>query len=216
MDTEFDNEKLEKDIIRALQARGLREQMQQWEEEKRLQQPKPQPVVRALWHRLRKVVYPVAIAAMLCGVIYVVVPASSWHYVYRMAQHEYARFFHHEPAYQNSSEVLLALASNSIEEIATRNQSSHILGHDDPMLEVVTAMNEGHYRAAQSILDDIQSATDERNPRYNEIMEDVDYLSALCELGRGQRQKAYRQLSAISRSDSSHALQAAELLKHFK
>ncbi len=211
MDTKFDNEKLEKDIIRAFQARGLREQMQQWDEEKRLQKQK-----RPLWHRLRKVVYPVAVAAMLCGVIYAVVPASMWHYAYCVAQREYAHFFRQEPAYQNSSEVLLALASNSIEEIATRNQNSHILGHDDPMLEVVTEMKTGHYRTAQSILDDIQSATDESNPRYNEIMDDVDYLSALCELGRGQRQKAYRQLTVISNSDSRHALQAAELLKHFK
>lgn len=216
MDTKFDNEKLEKDIIRAFQARGLREQMQQWEEEKRLKQQKSQPTVRPLWHRLRKVVYPLAVAAMLCGVVYIAVPASSWHYAYRMVQREYARFFRQEPAYQNSSEVLLALASNSIEEIATRNQNSHILGHDDPMLEVVTEMNAGHYRAAQSILDDIQSATDESNPRYNEIMDDVDYLYALCELGRGQRQKAYRQLSVISASHSRHAHQATELLKHFK
>lgn len=216
MDTKFDNERLEKDIIRAFQARGLREQMQQWEEEKRLQQQKLEPAVRPLWHRLRKVVYPIAVAAMLCGVIYAVVPASTWHYAYRMAQREYARFFHQEPVYQNSSEVLLALASNGIEEIGNRNRNSHILGHDDPMFEVVTEMNVGHYRSAQSILDDIQSATDESNPRYDEIMDDVDYLYALCELGRGQRQKAYRQLTVISVSHSRHARQATELLKHFK
>lgn len=216
MDTEYNNKKLEQDVIRALQARGLREQMQQWEEEKRLQQEKAKSSIRPLWARWRKIVYPIMVAAMLCGVIYAVVPASTWHYTYRMVQREYARTFHTEPVYQNSSEVLLALAANSIEDIGNRNQNSYALGHDDPMMEVVTEMNAGHYRSAQGILDDIQSTTDESNPRYNEIMDDVDYLYALCELGRGHRVKAYRQLAVISNSDSRHAMQAANLLKHFK
>ena len=56
----------------------------------------------------------------------------------------------------------------------------------------------------------------ETNPRYQEIMEDVDYLFALCDLGRGRRPKAYRQLKVIAQSDSRHACQAAELIKHFK
>ena len=106
--------------------------------------------------------------------------------------------------------------SPSVSEIGERTNSNHALGHDDPVYEAVMEMNAGHYRAAQSILDDVQCTTSESNPRYDEIMDDVDYLYALCNLGRGSRTKAYRQLKAISTSDSRHARQAAELIKHFK
>lgn len=110
----------------------------------------------------------------------------------------------------------MALAEQSINEVGERSNSSYALGHDDPVYEAVMEMNSGHYRAAQSILDDVQSTTSESNPRYAEIMDDVDYLNALCELGRGHRAKACRQLKAISTSDSRHARHAAELVKHFK
>lgn len=211
MDTKINEEKLEQDIIRAIRARGLREQMQQWESE-----AKPKQTIRPLWPRVLKVLTPIAVAAMLIGVVVTVVPASSWKYGYRQIQREYARLFHPKPQYQNSSEVLLALADPSICEVGERSNSSYALGHDDPVFEAVMEMNSGHYRAAQSILDDVQSTTSESNPRYAEIMDDVDYLDALCYLGRGYRAKAYRQLKAISTSDSRHACQAAELIKHFK
>ena len=207
--------KLKRDIENAIRARGLREQMQQWEAEAqglRLVKPKARP----LWSRIRKVVYPIAIAAMFCGVIWTVVPASTWRDGYRMAQREYARRFAPKPTYQNSSEVLLALAKPDVSEIGSRNADRHALGHEDPIMEAVTAMQSGHYRAAQSILDDVQSATAETDARYQEIMDDVDYLYAICDLGRGRRTKAYRQLQTIAKSDSRHARQAAELVKHFK
>ena len=206
---------LEKDIENAIRARGLREQMQQWEAEARTPRLVEQ-TTRSRWSRIRKYVYPIAIAAMLCGVIWKVVPASVWRDGYRMVQREYARRFAPKPTYQNSSEVLLALANPDISEIGSRNANSHALGHEDPIMEAVTAMQAGHYRTAQSILDDVQSTTAETNPRYQEIMDDVDYLFALCDLGRGRRIKAYRQLKAIAQSDSRHAHQAAELIKHFK
>ena len=207
--------KLEKDIENAIRARGLREQMQQWEIEAR--EPKlVKPMVRPLWPRIRKVVYPIAIAAMLCGVIWTVVPASTWRDGYRMVQREYARRFAPKPAYQNSSEVLLALVKPDINEISSRNADCQALGHENPIMEAVAAIDAGHYRVAQSILDDVQSVTAETNPRYQEIMDDVDYLYAICDLGRDHRTKAYRQLQTIAQSDSRHARQAAELIKHFK
>ena len=211
MDTKINEEQLEQDIINAIRARGLREQMQQWESE-----AKPQQTIRPLWPRVMKILSPIAVAAVLIGIIVTVVPTSTWYYGYRQIQREFARFFHQKPQYQNSSEVLLALAEPSISEVGERSNSSHALGHDDPVYEAVMEMNAGHYRAAQSILDDVQCTTSESNPRYDEIMDDVDYLYALCELGRGSRTKAYRQLKAISTSDSRHARQAAELIKHFK
>ena len=211
MDTKINEEMLEQDIIRAIRARGLREQMQEWESE-----AKPKQTIRPLWPRVMKVLTPIAVAAMLIGVVVTVVPASTWRYGYRQVQREYARLFHKQPAYQNSSEVLMALAEQSINEVGERSNSSYALGHDDLVYEAVMEMNSGHYRAAQSILDDVQSTTSESNPRYAEIMDDVDYLNALCELGRGHRAKACRQLKAISTSNSCHAHQAAELVKHFK
>ena len=145
-----------------------------------------------------RVLAPIAVAAMLIGVIVTVIPSSTWRYGYRQVQREYARLFHKQPAYQNSSEVLLALAEPSINEIGERSNSSYALGHDDPVYEAVMEMNSGRYRAAQGILDDVLSDFSETDPRYAEIMDDVDYLNALCELGRGYRTKAYRQLKAIS------------------
>ena len=211
MDTKINDEQLEQDIIRAIRARGQREQMQEWESE-----AKPKQTIRPLKTRMLRVLTPIAVAAILIGVIVTVVPASTWRYGYRQVQREYARLFHKQPAYQNSSEVLMALAEQSINEVSERSNSSYALGHDDPVYEAVMEMNSGHYRAAQGILDDVQSTTSESNPRYAEIMDDVDYLNALCELGRGHRAKAYRQLIAISTSNNRHARHAAELVKHFK
>lgn len=211
MDIKINDEQLEQDIIRAIRARGLREQMQQWESE-----AKPKQTIRPLWSRVMKILTPMAVAAILIGVIVTVVPTSTWRYGYRQIQREYARLFHPKPQYQNSSEVLLALAKPSISEVGKRSSSSYALGHDDLVFEAVMEMNSGHYRTAQSILDDVLSETSESNPRYAEIMDDVDYLYALCDLGRGRRTNAYRQLKAISISDSRHAHQAAELIKHFK
>lgn len=203
---------LEKDIENAIRARGLREQMQQWETEAQT----PKQTVRPLWPRIRKVVYPIAIAAMLCGVIWAVVPTSTWHYGLRVIKHEYARRFNPKPVYENSSKVLLALTADEVAEIGAHNHGSHALGTEDPIYEAVTAMQDGHYRVAQGILEDVISTTAETDPRYQEIMDDVDYLNAICDLGRDRRSKAYRQLKAIAQSDSRHARQAAELIKYFK
>lgn len=211
MDTKINEEMIEQDIIRAIRARGLREQMQEWESE-----AKPKQTIRPLRSRMLRVLAPIAVAAMLIGVIVTIIPSSTWRYGYRQVQREYARLFHKQPAYQNSSEVLLALAEPSINEIGERSNSSYALGHDDPIYEAVMEMNSGRYRAAQGILDDVLSDFSETDPRYAEIMDDVDYLNALCDLGRGHRAKAYRQLKTISTSNSRHARQATELVKHFK
>lgn len=207
------DEQIEQDIIRAIRSRGLREQMQEWEQEAQNQSRKEKPKHRTLW---RKIVYPIAAVAILAGVVYAAVPAHTWRYCYRVAQQEYARYFHKRATYQNSSEVLLALAEPSVEEIGNRNNDSHPLGADDPIYEAAVEIKAGHYRIAQSILDDVQTTTSEDNPRYQEIMDDIAYLSALCELGNGHRANAYRQLQVIAQSHNRHSKQAAELLKHFK
>ncbi len=214
METNQKNNQVEQDIIRAIQARGLREQMQAWDEENRRKQASS--TNRSLWPRIRKVVYPIAIAAMLVGVIIAVIPASTWHQGYRMAMRQYAHWFKPKPVYQNTSTYILAQASSSIEEIGTRNQTSHALGHEDPFTEAVVEMKAGHYKAAQRILNDIQESIPEAHPRYQEIVDDVEYLDALCELGQGHRKKAYRQLKSIAKSDSRHASQATELLTLFR
>ena len=214
MDTDQKNKQLEQDIIRAIQARGLREQMQAWDEENRRKQT--QQTIRPLWPRIRKVVYPVAVAAMLVGAIITITPASTWHKGYQIVRHEYSRWFNPKPVYQNSSEYILAQASESIEEIGTRNQNSHALGHEDPIVEAVIELDAGHYRGAQRILNDVHESIHESNPRYREIIDDVNYLEALCELGRNHRKKAYRQLQSIADSDSRHASQAAELVALFQ
>ena len=75
MDTKINEEMLEQDIIRAIRARGLREQMQEWESE-----AKPKQIIRPLKTRMLRVLTPIAVAAMLIGVIVTVVPASTWRY----------------------------------------------------------------------------------------------------------------------------------------
>lgn len=215
MDTSQNEKQLEQDVIRAIQARGLREQMQAWDEENRRKQASP--TIRPLWSRMRKVVYPVAVAAALIGVIITVIPVSTWHQGYRMAQREYARWFGPKPVvYQHSPADILAQASPGIEEIGARNQHSHASGNEDPIMEAVMVMNDGHYKVAQRILNDVQESVPESSPRYQEILDDVAYLEALCELGQGHRKKSYRQLQAIANSDSPHASQASELLPLFR
>ena len=56
-----------------------------------------------------KILSPIAVAAVLIGIIVTVVPT----------------FFHQKPQYQNSSEVLLALAEPSISEVGERSNSRH-------------------------------------------------------------------------------------------
>jgi hypothetical protein len=214
MDTNQKDKQLEQDIIRAIQARGLREQMQAWDEENRRKQTSS--TIRPLWPRLRKVVYSVAIAAMFVGVIIAVIPASTWQKGYRMVLQEYAHWFNPKPVYQHSSAEILAQAAPSIEEIGARNQYSHALGHEDPILEAVIEMNAGHYKGAQRILNDVQESIVESDSSYKEISDDLNYLDALCELGQGHRKKAYRQLQSIAVSDSRHASQAAELVALFQ
>lgn len=78
MDTEkTKDEELKQDIIRAIRIRGLREKMQDWEQEAQKQTHKDKPKHRPLW---RKIVYPIAAAAILASVVYAAVPAHTWRY----------------------------------------------------------------------------------------------------------------------------------------
>ncbi len=58
------DEQIEQDIIRAIRSRGLREQMQEWEQEAQNPSRKEKPKHRTLW---RKIVYPIAAVAILAG-----------------------------------------------------------------------------------------------------------------------------------------------------
>ena len=200
---------LERDLENAIRARGLRESMQQWEAEKTQKKQRIIP----LWG---KVLSRVAVAAVLLGVIVTVVPPKTLNYGKRWVYQQYAHYFKHQPQYQNSSEVLLALASPSIDQIESRAQSSHALGTEDPLWEAIRLMNEGDYRSAQTMMDAAASLLDESSAHYQTTIEDIEYLHALCDLGRGRRAQAKRQLQSIAAHSGIHQHDATELLKHFK
>lgn len=219
MDTQnkkYTDEELERDIINAVRARGLKEQMQTWEEEAKKGSEQKQTIIH-LRPFTKRVIIPLAAAAMLCGLIWTVVPASTWRYGYRQLQREYARLTRKDPAsqQQNTNDVLLALAAPSIAEIGERTQNQQALGHNDLLAEAVAEMQLGHYRIAQGLLEDAAGNLSDDDPLYAQTADDADYLSALCSLGRGQRSTAKRKLQAIAASNSRHRSQAADLLKHF-
>lgn len=238
MDTNYNNDQLERDIENAIRARGLKEQMQQWDEEEKRKSSK-----QWRWRKARRWLYSLSVVAAVALVLICIVPASTWRQAWKMGRYtlyqQYARYFHKPSAtYKNSSEDILLMAQSDIAEIGERNSESHALGANDPIAEITGEMQNGNYALAHRMLEDVE--LDESEPRYEETQVDVEYLCALCELGlamdneeevteddsskycikRGktakQRRMAKRMLEEIAQSESRHAPQAAALVEEFK
>lgn len=204
---------LEREIINAIRARGLKEAMQRWEEEDKLAQQKKSK-------RWKKTVIalltPVAIAAMLAGVVFLT-PASWQRYAYRQAREYAYRIFPNRPAQRPANttfnpEEWYALAEPSLVSVATRYPEYTPGGSNSLVYEAVEDMRLRNFHIALSTLQYAEEELSEDDPHYQTISEDIDYLSALCEYMLGNTKKATKALKAIAAGNGIHQADAKKLL----
>ena len=213
---DIDNKQLERDIENAIRARGLKEQMQQWEAERKQQTEHPRILVAASmpsrgdsnpmqkqsrWPKLRRTIYTLSAVAVLAGIVVMAVPTSVWKSSYRQASRwayrQYAHYFLPKttaPAYEHTIEELMAMAKPFVHQIECSYYEQEILGHENPMHEATWLILKGDYAVALSILDEIRLNLTEDNAHYQTTKEDIEYLSALCHLGQNRRTKAKKML----------------------
>jgi hypothetical protein len=222
---DIDNKQLERDIENAIRARGLKEQMQQWEAERKQTAEHPRIPTQedskpSKWRKLRRTIYSLSAVAVLVGILVMAVPASTWRTGYRQASRwaykQYAHYFLPKttaPAYEHTIEELMAMANPSVHQIECSYYEQEILGHENPMHEATWLILKGDYAVALSILDEIRLNLTEDNALYQTTKEDIEYLSALCYLGQNRRTKAKKMLITIAESDSHHREAASELVQ---
>jgi hypothetical protein len=161
---------------------------------------------------------------MLAGVVAMAVPTSVWKSSYRQASRwayrQYAHYFlpsqTKKTTYENSIETLMAMASPSVNHIEAHRHELEILGHEDLIQEAIMKMHEGDYTMAEDMLSDAREALSTDDAHYQESMDDIVYLEALCQLGQGHRSKAKKLLTAIAESNSRHRENAAKLVAEIK
>lgn len=236
MDT--DNKQLERDIENAIRARGLKEQMKQWEAERKQTDYPSIPIAASVpscedikptqkpsrWPKLRRTIYTLSAVAVLAGVVAMAVPTSVWKSSYRQASRwayrQYAHYFlpsqTKKTTYENSIETLMAMASPSVNHIEAHRHELEILGHEDLIQEAIMKMHAGDYTMAEDMLSDAREALSTDDAHYQESMDDIVYLEALCQLGQGHRSKAKKLLTAIAESNSRHREEAAKLAAEIK
>ena len=222
---DIDNKQLERDIENAIRARGLKEQMQQWEAERRQTAEHPRIPTQdefnpSKWRSLRRTIYSLSAVAVLVGILVMAVPVSTWRTGYRQASRwaykQYAHYFLPKttaPAYEHTIEELMAMAKPFVHQIECSYYEQEILGHENPMHEATWLILKGDYAVALSILDEIRLNLTEDNAHYQTTKEDIEYLSALCHLGQNRRTKAKKMLITIAESDSHHREAASELVQ---
>ena len=241
---DIDNKQLERDIENAVRARGLREQMQQWEDDlHRIPKPGVEPAAAATpmdqkpqskssaWPKLRRTIYTLSAVAVLVGIVIMAVPTAVWkstyHQASRWAYRQYAHYFapakpakveqhaNTQPETLISPEVMewMAMATPSVTRLANDRQDLEIQGHEDTILDVAAKIQHGDYAGVEDILTEAREALSPNAPHYQQTLEDIEYLEALCLLGQDQCEKAKQLLTAIAKSNSRHRRAAAELVE---
>ena len=236
---DIDNKQLERDIENAIRARGLKEQMQQWDAERKQQTDHPRIPAAAsmpsredikftknpsLWPKLRRTIYPLSAVAVLAGIVVMVVPMSVWKNSYRQASRwayqQYAHYFlpsqPKKVVYENSTETLMAMATPTINQIVADRYELEILGHEDLIQDAAWQIQKANYAVAEQILADARDALSTTSAHYQETMDDIEYLEALCFLGQNRRTQAKKLLISIAESDSRHREAAAQLAEEIK
>ena len=222
---DIDNKQLARDIENAIRARGLKEQMQQWEaahkqtaEHPRI--PTQEESKPSKWRSLRRTIYSLSAVAVLAGILVMAVPVSTWRTGYRQASRwmykQYAHYFLPKataPAYEHTIDELMAMAKPSVLQIECSYYEQEILGRENPMHEATWLILKGDYVVALSMLDEIRQNLTEDNAHYQTTKEDIEYLSALCYLGQNCRTKAKKMLLTIAESNSHHCEAASELVQ---
>lgn len=236
---DIDNKQLERDIENAIRARGLKEQMQQWEAECKQQTDHPRIPTAAsvpssedskpmqkqsLWPKLRRTIYTLSAVAVLAGIVVMAVPMSVWKSSYRQASRwayqQYAHYFlpsqPKKVVYENPTETLMAMATPTVNQIVADRYELEILGHEDLIQDAAWQIQKANYAVAEQILADAREALSTDDAHYRETMDDIEYLEALCFLGQNRRSKAKKILTAIAESDSRHREAAAQLAEEIK
>jgi hypothetical protein len=236
---DIDNKQLEREIENAIRARGLKEQMQQWEAERKQQTDYPRiPTAASMpsredikstqklsrWPKLRRTIYTLSAVAVLAGIVVMAVPMSVWKSSYRQASRwayqQYAHYFlpshPNKVDYENPIETLMAIATPSVNQIVADRHELEILGHEDLIQDAAWQIQKANYGVAEQILADARDALSTDDAHYQETMDDIEYLEALCFLGQNRRSKAKKLLIAIAESDSRHREAAAQLAEEIK
>ena len=239
---DIDNKQLERDIENAIRARGLKAQMKQWEADlHRIPKPsegvegaalpaaatpmdqKPQSKSSA-WPKLRRTIYTLSAVAVLVGIVIMAVPTAVWKSTYRQASswasRQYAHYFlpsqPKKVVYENSTETLMAMATPSVNQIVSNRYELEILGHEDLIQDAAWQIQKANYAVAEQILADARDALTADDAHYQESIDDIEYLEALCYLGQNRRTKAKKLLTAIADSNSRHREAAAQLAEDIK
>jgi hypothetical protein len=236
---DIDNKQLERDIENAIRARGLKEQMLQWEAERKQQIEHPRiPAATSVpsredimstqkpsrWPKLRRTIYTLSAVAVLAGIVVMAVPTSVWKSSYRQASRwayrQYAHYFSpsqpKKVVYENPTETLMAMAAPSVNQIVSDRYELEILGHEDLIQDAAWQIQKANYAVAEQILADVRDALSTDDAHYRETMDDIEYLEALCQLGQNHRTEAKKMLTAIAESDSRHREAAAQLAEEIK
>lgn len=236
---DIDNKQLERDIENAIRARGLKEQMQQWEAERKQQTDYPRiPAAASIsscedinptqklsrWPKLCRTIYTLSAVAVLAGIVIMAVPTSVWKSSYRQASRwayrQYAHYFlptqSKTATYENSTETLMAIAHPYVNQIVADRHELEILGHEDLIQDAAWQIRKANYAVAEQILSDAREVLSLADAHYQESMDDIEYLEALCQLGQNRRTKAKKLLTAIAESNSRHREAAAQLAEEIK
>ena len=231
---DIDNKQLERDIENAIRARGLKEQMQQWDAERKQTTNHPSIPATSMptreehkpskWHTLRRTLYSLSAVAVLIGILVMAVPTSVWKSTYRQvsrwAYQQYAHYFlpsqPKQPTYEHTIDELMAMAEPTVNQIVEGRYELEILGHEDLIQDASWQIRKGNYAVAEQILADARAALSTEDPHYQDAKDDIDYLEALCYLGQNHRTKAQKLLTAIAESNSRHREAAAQLAEKVK
>jgi hypothetical protein len=229
---DIDNKQLERDIENAIRARGLKAQMKQWEADlHRIPKPGEEPAAAtpttqkpksksSAWPKLRRTIYTLSAVAVLAGIVIMAVPTSVWKSTSSWAYRQYAHYFlpsqPKKVVYENSTETLMAMATPSVNQIVSNRYELEILGHEDLIQDAAWQIQKANYAVAEQILADARDALSTDDAHYQETMDDIEYLEALCHLGQNRRTKAKKLLTAIADSNSRHREAAAQLAAEIK
>jgi len=160
MTTNNEDARLEQDIERAIKARGLMEQMAQWDQEMEEQ------TIRPLWGKVvRYIAYPLAAAAMLAGVLFMPITTNTTKEYRGLAMSAGPEYHELYLTAGNGSADLIYRATSEM-------SAGEFASAYKTLCDAESALNE--------------EFTDHTDVQYTETMQDIRHLKSLCDLSRGQ------------------------------
>ncbi len=205
--------RLEQDIVNAVRGRGLKEAMQQWDNEERLQKIRRNYRIKIA---ITSLLSPIAVAAVFAGVIFL--GPRTWRYQIYKQGNVIARYFFHsstpkkstaKPIDEAAQARFYATAAPSIQGIGERYLAFAPSGGNSLILEAVAEMEQAHYDVALNNLSDALEESDNNQT----IEDDIHYLEAICWYMSGKTKKATKRLQEIANSESVHKMDAQKLLQ---